>query len=63
MNFGFSGPMEERRADVEKDRVVNDGHLPKELSELLANRGGIAVRKSLVKLLNKLSSVGSQMNG
>jgi hypothetical protein len=43
MNFGFSGPMEERRADVEKDREVNDGHLPKELSELLANRGGIAV--------------------
>ena len=63
MNFGFSGPMEERRADVEKDHEVNDGHLPKELSELLDNRRGIAVRNCLVKLLNNLSSVGSQMNG
>lgn len=43
MNFGFSGPMNGRRADTVKARDENEGneHLDMELNEFLGNRGGI----------------------
>ena len=45
MNFGFSGPMDEREMLVEKFReridVVEHLHRVRELNELLGNDGGI----------------------